>query len=191
MSDLSNTIATGLIAFWGLAHVGFGVVTTVMAHNNDLGSAYKALMGGHPRVAELAKLQSPVRGPDALLRQHGFNLLIIGAVAMATAKYLMREPDLHTYGLASFFFTGMVFLDHNAYGLSIDIMEGYAELPGKLMLYVANTGFLLHSMHLARHGVIGEQTLDLVKLGTIAFMVLGTLATVVRSKLTVKVSKTA
>lgn len=173
-----NMLAILLTTIWGLAHILFGCIVFAKANRNDLNGVWAALLGGHPGKAALAQLPGLPRGPHAVLRQHGLNLLIIGSLAVVNALWFMNA-DVETFGLLSFVLAGIVFLDHNAFGFSVDV-AGYADPVAKAMLYVANTAWMANAIWLEGAGVI-DAPLSMLVIGlTSAVMLFATVASLRR-----------
>lgn len=173
-----NMLAIVLTTTWGLAHILFGVIVFAKANKNDLNGVWIALLGGHPDKAALAQLPELPRGPHSVLRQHGVNLMIIGSIAALNGLWFMNA-DVGTFGLVSFVLAGIVFLDHNAFGFSVDV-AGYADPVAKAMLYVANAAWMANAIWLQEAGIIGAPLSLFVIVITTTVMLIATVASLRR-----------
>jgi len=166
--------AAALIGFWGFAHVLFGLATLVPACKNDVQGVFLTLLDGHPFPDALKESTNVkfIKGPHALLRQHGLNLIIIGAFALITC--FLFVPSYHFTAYAFFW---LIYFDHNAYGLSMD-MAGYVGPAGKLFLYVYNVAHLLFAQAYYNEGGLCKVWYIISLVATIVAMVAATVMTI-------------
>ena len=123
--------AAALWVVWGLVHAFAGV----MIISSDTTGALQAIADG-VEPASLAMAYPDAAG--AVINQHGFNLLWIGIVTMASAPFIWRRS------VAAIFIAAMVGgLADLGYFIFLDL-GGYVRfVPGTLMTLISASAILL------------------------------------------------
>lgn len=130
-TSLLLKIAAGLWAVWGLVHMLAGVLTI----SSDTPDA----VAGIADAVDPALLVGPYHEAiGAVINQHGFNLLWIGAFTLVGAVYIWRGS------IAALFFTGIIGgLADVGYFVFMDLGGLVNFVPGTVMTLVSSAAIVL------------------------------------------------
>lgn len=125
-------VAAALWVVWGLVHMGAGIVTMA----RDTPEAVAGIADGVDKDMLLAATYPDAAG--AIINQHGFNLLWIGAVTLVCAWFIWRGS------LRSAFLAGLVGgLADVGYFLFMDLGGHVNFVPGTVMTIVSASAVIL------------------------------------------------
>ena len=124
-------VAAGLWVIWGLVHMFAGVMT--------ISQGTAAAVGGIADAVDPAVLTGTYHeAVGAVINQHGFNLLWIGAFTLIGAGYIWRGS------VTSMFFTAIVGgLTDVGYFFFMDLGGFVQFVPGTVMTLVSGAAVLL------------------------------------------------
>lgn len=124
-------IAAGLWVVWGLVHMLAGVLTISL-------DAPDAVAGIADAVDPALLVGTYHEAIGAVINQHGFNLLWIGAFTLVGAVYIWRGS------ITALFFTGIIGgLADVGYFVFLDL-EGFVNfVPGTVMTLVSSAAIIL------------------------------------------------
>lgn len=130
-TSLLLKIAAGLWAVWGLVHMLAGVLTISL-------DAPDAVAGIADAVDPALLVGTYHEAIGAVINQHGFNLLWIGAFTLVGAVYIRRGS------ITALFFTGIIGgLADVGYFVFLDL-EGFVNfVPGTVMTLVSSAAIIL------------------------------------------------
>ena len=132
MNSAALKVAAALWVVWGLVHMGAGVLTMA----NDTPDAVAGIADGVDEATLLAATYPDAAG--ALINQHGFNLLWIGAFTLVCAWFIWRG-SLQSALLASL----VGGLTDVGYFLFMDLGGFVNFVPGTVMTIVSASAVIL------------------------------------------------
>lgn len=130
-TSLLLKIAAGLWVIWGLVHMLAGVLTI----SQDTGAAVAGIADAVDPALLVGTYHEAV---GAVINQHGFNLLWIGAFTVFGAIYIWRAS------ITAMFFTGVVGgVTDVGYFVYMDLGGFVNFVPGTVMTLVSGTAVIL------------------------------------------------
>ena len=128
---LALKIAAVLWVIWGLVHMFAGIMTIAQAAPNSIGGVADAVDGTVFHASYHA-------ATDALINQHGFNLLWIGLTTVVAAYFIWRKS------LPAAFIAALVGgLADVGYFIFMDLGGFVHFMPGTVMTLVSASAILL------------------------------------------------